>query len=377
MKDKIRILRVVGRMDRGGLETIIMNTYRAVDRAELQFDFVVHTKVQCAYDAEITSLGGRIFSVPKYLVWNHLGYVRWWNDFFRNHPEYRVVHGHMRSTASIYLRIAKKYGRTTIAHSHSTSSGKGIKAILRSTLQLFIKNYADHLLACSVPAGKWLFGKNIVNAPNFHVIPNGIDSTKFAYNTNIRAQYRKELNIDDNMVVIGNVARFHELKNHIFLLAVFQHFLKVRPNSLLLLVGDGNLKGQIIERARVLNLDSNLRMIGSRNDVHGLMQAMDILVFPSSYEGFGNVVVEAQAAGLPVIASNGVPTEVKITDLVTFVSLEAPYEQWVSAILDKLNIIARPVTTDQIRVAGFDVHNITGWYADFYKKLHNGRNSGS
>ena len=142
-KEPIRVLRVVGRMDRGGLETIIMNCYRITDRTKIQYDFVVHTEDECMYDKEIEQLGGRIYRVPRYRYINHREYCKAWEKFFDEHKEYNIVHGHIRSTASIYLRIAKQYGMITIAHSHGVSSGKGIKALIKNYLQKDIKKYSD------------------------------------------------------------------------------------------------------------------------------------------------------------------------------------------------------------------------------------------
>lgn len=370
MVECIRILRVVGRMDRGGLETIIMNTYRTIERDQMQFDFVMHTNDECAYCEEIRSLGGRIFHAPKYRVWNHFEYVRFWKQFLRQHPEYKVIHGHVRSTASIYLWVAKTYGLVTIAHSHNTSSGNDIKAMIRTILQIWIKKHADYLLACSIPAGQWLFGVSVGDLSNFYVVPNGINSQRFAYNRAERNKYRSEFNINEGTILIGNVARFHEQKNHIFLLNVFAQYLHTQPNAQLLLVGDGALKSEIQSSASKLFVSDKIIFTGSRSDVQGFLHAMDVFVFPSVYEGFGNAVVEAQAAGLPVIASDRVPQEVKITNLVTFVSLDAPISEWVAAIDCALKTKHRAITTDQICGAGFDVQSVAAWYFDFYQRLH-------
>jgi glycosyltransferase involved in cell wall biosynthesis len=364
----VRVLRVVGRMNRGGLETIIMNAYRIIDREKLQFDFVVHTEEECAYDEEIRSLGGRIFNMPSYNGKNHFQYVKAWRNFFQEHPEYKVIHGHVRSTASIYLKIAKGFGLTTIAHSHNTSSGRNLQAIVKNALQLPIRYYADYLFACSTPAGKWLFGENVTSKSNFKVIPNGIDSQKYTYNPEISAEVKRDFGIGDE-VVIGHVGRFHKQKNHLFLLSVFKEINRKNPNTILMLVGEGSLRNQITKQVEECGLTNKVIMTGSRNDVPRLMQAMDIFVFPSLFEGFGNVIIEAQAAGLPCIVSSTIPKEVELTSLVDFVPLNKSAEFWASKILSKLSRkVERTNTAGQIIMAGFDVYPIAKWYQDFYIK---------
>lgn len=365
MSNPVRILRVVGRLDIGGLETIIMNMYRIIDRDKLQFDFVMHTQDECAYCEEIRSLGGKIYSVPQYTGRNHFKYIKAWNDFFKEHKEYRLVHGHVRSTASIYLPIAKKFGLTTIAHSHSTSSGQGLSSFVKDILQMPIRFEADYLLACSLPAGKWLFGNNVVKKQNFKVIPNGIDVNKYIFNISIREEVRKEFDIH-NQIVIGHVGRFHKAKNHSFLLSTFKKINSINPNTVLMLVGDGELRKQITEQISALSLNNKVILTGSRRDVPRLLQAMDVFVFPSFFEGFGNAVIEAQAAGLPCIVSDNIPCEVKVTDLVEFLPLNNNVEYWALKIMRKINDSKRENTSEYISSAGYDVRPIAKWYQEFY-----------
>ncbi|WP_442594315.1 glycosyltransferase family 1 protein [Neobacillus sp. D3-1R] len=366
MSSPIRVLRVVGRLDRGGLETIIMNAYRIIDREKLQFDFVVHTEDECIYNEEIRSLGGRIYSVPTYNGKNHFQYVKAWKEFFQTHPEYKVIHGHVRSTASIYLRIAKNFGLTTIAHSHNTSSGMNLQAIAKNVLQLPIRYSADYLFACSTPAGKWLFGENVVNKSNFKVIPNGIQSNKYIFNSDIREEVKKEFNIT-NEIVVGHIGRFHQQKNHSFLISVFKKIHEQNPNTILMLVGEGNLREKVTNQIKDYGLEDKVIMTGSRNDVHRLLQAMDIFVFPSHFEGFGNVIIEAQASGLPCVISNTIPSEVEVTNLVKFIDLDKSTDYWAKEVLTKINeSLYRRDTSEEIIKAGFDVFPIAKWYEEFY-----------
>ena len=163
MVEPIRILHVLGALNRGGAETMVMNIYRNIDRNRVQFDFIVHTNEKCDYNDEIINLGGKIYSMPRYNGKNHIKYKKAWNNFFKRHIEYKIVHGHMRSTAAIYLSIGKKHGLKTIAHSHSTASrGNKFEKLVKNVLQIPLRYTANYLFACSEEAGKWLFGKKAI-----------------------------------------------------------------------------------------------------------------------------------------------------------------------------------------------------------------------
>lgn len=353
-------------MDRGGLETIIMNTYRIIDREKIQFDFVMHTTDKTHYSAEIETLGGRIYSVPAYTVKNHAAYVRAWNCFFREHPEYKIVHGHMRSTASIYLPIAKKYGCTTISHSHSTSSGKGFSALVKDILQKRIK--ADYYLACSLPAGEWLFGKKRCSMPNFKVVPNGIDGKKFSFSEEKRERIRGELGLDGKFA-IGNVSRLIKAKNHLFLLDIIKELKPLVPNAVLVLVGDGEERENIEKRIKELGIEDDVIMTGVRGDIGDILCAFDVFLFPSIFEGFGNAVTEAQASGLKCIVSDTVPEEVRITPLVEFCPINEGVGVWIEK-LKNVKTENREKYSEQIIEGGYDVTSIAEWYTEFYTRCH-------
>jgi len=219
--DFIRIVHVIGNMNLGGAETLLMSLYRNIDREKLQFDFIVHTNDECVFDKEITILGGRIFHCPRYTVKNHRYYVKWWIEFFKNHYEYRIIHGHQRSTASIYLSIAKRFGLITIAHSHSISSrGNIIEKNIKKAIQLKIRNVADWFMACSPEAGEWLFGKEIVKANNFIWMKNAIDIDSYSFDIKIRNEIRNKFNLTSE-ILFGHVGSFTAEKNHKYLVEVF------------------------------------------------------------------------------------------------------------------------------------------------------------
>ncbi|KIO68278.1 hypothetical protein B4064_1768 [Caldibacillus thermoamylovorans] len=367
MKKPIRVLQVFARMDRGGAETMIMNLYRKIDRSKVQFDFIVHTNDKCAYDDEIRMLGGRIFRIPKYTGSNHMTYMKSWMNFIKSHPEYRIIHGHVRSTASIYLRIAKKFGLITIAHSHNTSSGKGISAIVKNVLQYPIKYIADYMFSCSIEAGKWLFGKNVTKKDNFYILCNAIDLKKFSYNKTIRDKLRKDLKIQDKFV-LGHVGRFHAQKNHSFIIDIFKEVYDRNQNSVLLLVGDGELRTSIENKIKKFKLEDNVIFTGVRTDIPELLQAMDVFLFPSLYEGLPVTLVEAQASGLVCIVSDNITNEINLTELVVPTSLNSSSEYWANIVLKYNNDYKRKNTYEKIKNNGYDINQTVKWLESFYLK---------
>ncbi|NMA64612.1 MAG: glycosyltransferase family 1 protein [Clostridiaceae bacterium] len=364
----IRILHVLGRLDRGGAETMVMNWYRNIDRTKIQFDFVVHTEEECAYNDEILALGGKIHSIPRYTGSNHIYYKRCWKDLFKKYPEYRIVHGHVRSTASIYLRIAKKAGLIAIAHSHSTSSGKGFSAIIKAFLQYRIRYIADYFFACSETAGKWLFGEKTCEKETFYYLKNAIDTKEFAFKEKVRNRKRKELGIVDKFVV-GHVGRFSHSKNHDFLIDIFKEASKDYEDMMLMLVGDGELRAVIEAKVSSLGMKKSVIFAGVRADINELLMAMDVFLFPSLYEGLGIVLIEAQAVGLPCIVADTIPQEAYLTPLLTCAPLEKPAGEWADKILSLKGKHVRIDMSEKIRKAGYDVRENASWLEEFYTRI--------
>ncbi len=364
--EPIRILHVFGEMNRGGAETLIMNIYRNIDREKIQFDFVVHTDKKCAYDDEIVSLGGKIHRVPKYRGKNHFEYVREWKKFIDNHSEYKIMHSHIITTAIFYLGYAKKRGMTTIVHSHSISSGKGMANKVKDIFQIPLKwsNKLDYRFACSKTSGKWLFGDK-----QFKIINNAIDSEKFAFSVKVRDEIRTKLNISDEFVV-GNVARFHPLKNHLFLLDIFSEIAKSKPNAILLLLGDGDFREQIEIKINELNLTNNVKILGAVENVNDYLMAADLFLFPSLSEGLGVVLIEAQATGLECLTSDKVvPIEAKVTDLLEYVPLEKSAKIWAEKCLGHATGYERKNMTDIIVANGYDIKTVTEELEKFYLQI--------
>lgn len=364
--EKICILHVIGIMNRGGAETMIMNLYRNIDRTKVQFDFVENEGEEAAFDAEIRSLGGRIYRCPRYRGKNHFTYTKWWNTFFESHKgEYPIVHGHIGSTAAIYLSVAKKHGAYTIAHSHSAGIGSGLyRAFAYPT-----RYVADHFFACSRDAGVSRYGNKVGNdGKRCQVLNNAIDTKKFVFNDTINQEMRNRLHIAKDALVIGHVGRFVDAKNHLFLIDVFEQIYKRKANAVLLLVGDGELRPPIEAAIAQKQLENAVVMTGVQPNVWEYYQAMDVFVFPSVYEGLPVSMVEAQAAGLPCCISTNVPRETAITDLVEFIPLENGAAHWANRVLSRANDHRRNMRSE-IENAGFDVSATSKWLEDFYTKV--------
>lgn len=362
--EPIRVLHVVTYMGRGGLETMLMNYYRQVDRQKIQFDFLVHRKERWDYDDEIEGMGGRIYRLPRLNPWS-LEYKRSINRFFAEHHEYCIVHSHLDCMSSIPLKAAKRAGvPVRIAHAHSTSQDKNVKYLLKLFYRNQISNYATRLMACGTEAGDWMFG-----GENFKILNNAIDAKRYVYDRDVRDRMRTKFGIKSNEFVVGHVGRFSPPKNHEFLVDVFAEISKQRPSKLLL-VGDGSLRSNIEQKVKRLGLEAAVIFTGRRSDVANLLQAMDVFVFPSVYEGLGMATIEAQAAGLPCFVSNGVPMECDLTGLVRQIPLSMSAKAWAHEVIGAQNI-ERHNTYDTIKAKGYDIINNAEKLQDFY--LETGR----
>ncbi len=366
MAEPIRILHVLGGLSIGGTESRIMDLYRCVDREKMQFDFLIHTDKEQHFEKEIEKMGGKIYRVPRFLVYNWFGYKKKLKQFFSNHHEFRAVHGHMTSTAAIYLPIAKKAGiPITIAHARSAGVDSGLKGWITRLLRLSLHKKADYLLTCSKEAGYAVYGKKCMDSGAVEIVPNAIDALKYCYDPVLRKQKREELGIGDKWV-IGHVGSFREAKNHTFLIRIFKEILAKRPDAVLLLVGDGPLRPQIEEQVRSLGMEERVLFCGRQSRVNGYYQAMDFLVFPSLYEGLPGTVVEAQVAGLNCLVSDHVTKEVGITKAVTFMELNRPAEDWADFVVKNAEY-TRESLYEEVCKAGFDITTQLKRYQEIYK----------
>ena len=357
----IRVLQVATYMGRGGLESMIMNYYRHIDREKVQFDFLVHRQFRADYDDEIESLGGRIYRLPQLIPWSG-SYKKALNRFFVDHPEYKIVHVHQDCLSSVILRAARQHGvPVRIAHSHNSSQDKNLKYPIKLYYRRQIPTYATHLFACGQDAGIWMF-----RGKPFQILNNAIDAKKYRFDPAQLKQIREEFEIPAGSFVIGHVGRFALQKNHKFLIDIFAEVQKRQADARLLLVGDGDLRSAMESKVTSLGLSEKVIFAGVRSDVADLMQAMDVFVFPSLYEGLPVTMIEAQAAGLPCIISDKVPPECILTEgLVDVMPLSASPETWAEKILAK-RAIPRTDRRAEIAAHGFDITTEAVKLQEFY-----------
>ena len=285
--EKIIIAHIMGKWNGGGVESVVMNYYRNIDRNKIQFHFLCDEDSTDIPYEEIEKLGGKVIVIPPYQK-----LFKYQKELYRIFKEnnYKIVHSHINALSVFPLRIAKKAGvPIRIAHSHSTSNKKEWKKnILKMILRPLSKLYANNYFACTEYAGTWLFGKKVVERKELNVINNAIDLKKFEFNENTRKALREELGIKDDTLIIGHVGRFMKQKNHEFLVEVFNEVYKKNQNTLLILIGQGPLLSEIKEKAINLNIEDKIKFIGQVTDVEKYYNIMDIFLFPSIYEGLRN-----------------------------------------------------------------------------------------
>lgn len=356
MKEPIRVLCVFSTLDRGGAETMCMNLYRHMDRGRIQFDFVEHTEKKCAFEEEILALGGRIYRVPRLTKINVIQYCQWWKNHFRMHPEHRLVHGHFYTVSGIYLTIARQEHRVAIAHAHIAE----IRSPFRKMLIFPIKYIADYRFACGKEAGRLFFGKR-----SYTVLNNAVDTEKFIYDQSVRMKIRKDLGIEDDTLVTGSVANLIEQKNPRGIINIFRSIKAGNSSAILLWLGDGPLRGQTEELIKKYDLQKSVRLLGNRNNVNEYLQAMDVFILPSYFEGLPVSLIEAQAAGLQCYVSDRVTREADITGLCTFLPIDDS-KAWADKIL-RGKLVHQNTLSAVVR-AGYDIKTTSAWLEEFYFK---------
>lgn len=369
-EEPIRVAHIIGKWLGGGVESVVMNYYRHIDRSKIQFDFLCDEDSTNIPYEEIEQLGGRVILIPPYQK-----VFKYQKELIRIFKEnnYKIVHSHINTLSVFPLRAAKKAGvKVRIAHSHSTTNKKEWKKnLLKQVLRPFSKVYATNYMCCSELAGRWLFGDKAYNSGQVYLLNNAIDLDKFKYNEKLRKEKRKELGISGNTLVIGHIGRFVAQKNHTFLIDIFNEVHKKNPNSLLLLVGQGPLKEEIENKVKELELDDSVRFLGQRNDANELYQAFDVFCLPSLYEGLPVVGVEAQASGLLCILSNAMTKETKVLDITKFISLNNTPEEWADSILDDVKRYKRIDTSKEMTSKNFNIKEEAKKLEKYYLNLYN------
>lgn len=371
LQNKVKVLMFVDRMRHGGIQQFILENVKHMDLTKLTIDVLTLDDGQnYPLEQEVQDVGANFYKLKGVWVqtpYDYITYAKAIQKFFQQHSGYKVIHMNASSKNFILLRYAKRYGiPVRIAHSHNIDfqTNNIIKKCAGNIFKIILNKYATDYFACSKLAGKWLFGKKYVEQGKVIVIHNAVDFEKFQFNKEIREIVRNELRISNDALLIGNVGRFTLQKNHIFLLDIFNEIQK-KKDAVLILIGIGELEAEIREKVQILNLTDKVIFAGFRNDVYKVLQAMDVFLLPSLYEGLPIVGVEAQANGLPIFTSKDVVTnEVKISDSLTFISLEKTAENWAEIILQ--SDLTRRDTKEQLKKAGYFIEDAAKALSKFY-----------
>ncbi|WP_271400415.1 glycosyltransferase family 1 protein [Salinicoccus roseus] len=363
----IRVLHVVSGLGSGGVESLLYNYYKYIDKNEIFFEFITH-RPQGLYEKKLLNMGNCKI--------HHI-------SFRREHPirsafeaykifkasDSSIVHFHGNKEVCLQLLaafIARK--KIRIVHSHNPVLGKNIiKRSINNLIKFFLSIFATNFMASSQIISDTSFKNNQRNKEKPIVMKNAIDVEQYTFSESKREQIRKELGVEEKFV-IGNIGRFTYQKNHTFIIDIFSKVYKKNENSVLLLIGEGEGKQKIERKVKELGLEKAVRFLGVRSDIPDLMQAMDVFLFPSNFEGLGIVLIEAQASGLQCIASKKViPKETNITDFIEYISLEESSENWANAVLRYGQGYKRKNTSEQIKIAGYDLLEQSKWLENYYK----------
>ncbi len=353
-KQPLRIGMIMGKMLGGGVEAVIMNYYRHIDRSKIQFDFICDEDSTDIPYEEIEKFGGRVILCPPYQKLPR--YIKELKKIFKEN-KYRIVHSNINTLSVFPLYAAKKAGvPIRIAHSHSTTNKKEKKKnLLKQLLRPLSKRYATDYFCCSELSGRWLFSDKEYDKGNVFLLNNAIDLDKFKYNEKTRKEKRKELNIKDDIKVIGHLGRFVEQKNHRFLIDIFNEIHKIDKKTLLLLAGQGPLMDEMKQKVKDLDIDNSVKFLGQRSDAAELYQAFDLFLLPSLYEGLPVVGVEAQASGNLCYLSDDMTKETKVLDSTKFMSLSQSAKEWADNILKDLKTYKKHDTKKEVSDYGFNI----------------------
>lgn len=346
-----KVLFISQYLNRNGTEAFMMSVFRGVDRTRFQIDFLLYTKQETDYSREVEAAGSKVYRVTSRRESPYKWYKELYTFFKLHSAEYQAIHfcgNHVNAMAPIYF--AYHFGvPVRIVHAHNSfARGSFVKLchVLNRTLS---RRMSTHHLACSDLAAKWFFGKHPAQ-----IVKNGIDLERFAFDPKVRSSMRESLGLDQKDVVIGHVGAFRVEKNHRQILRIFHQFLEKEPNARLVLIGDGALLDEARLLAEQLAIVDKVHFLGLRSDVDMLMQAMDLFLMPSTFEGLPFVLIEAQTAGLPCVISDVISKDIALTSLVHYCSLNAPLACWVSAMQKALEE-PREDKSDEVKRAGYSV----------------------
>lgn len=364
-----KVLYIMGSEPVGGIGSVVKNYQSYFCSDKIRVDFIVfEPEEDTPFNREVKKNGSVVYLFPRLCTKNLLKIFILLQRFYRTHEgEYKIVHIHSPNIAWLCFFHAKHYGiKYRIVHSHATSyADKKIKALRNKILCMPIKYGANIYMACSWAAGEFLFGEK--NSSKIIIVKNAIDCNKYKFSPEIRRQMRETLGIHDN-IVIGHVGRFCEQKNHEFLIEIFARIIELESRAMLLLVGDGPLKERIMKIVKEKGLVDKVWFLGTREDVDKLLQAMDVFVMPSLFEGLPLVGVEAQAAGLPCVVSTEVTRELDM-GCTFYMDLSESTEKWAEKVLEQCASTDRMQGAELVSKAGYDIEIAARKLENFYTNL--------
>ncbi len=363
MSRKIKVLHIVGAMYPGGMENFIMNIYTNIDRDRFHFDFAVHDIKENGYEPEIEKMGGKVFLLPR-MTRHPLKNLTTLKKIVAEEKYDIVIRHTANALIAPQLLVAKRQGAITICHSHNETDPKKTAHFLG---RLLLLPSTDIRLACSENAGKWMYGNK-----SFEIINNAIDLKKFSFDPDKRKKVIDEFNLSGKHIY-GHVANFIASKNHLFLLDVFRKIADIDDDAVLICLGEGNLKSEIVDKIKSLNLEQKVILAGIRHDADNFFSAFDVMLFPSFFEGLPLTLIEAQVSALPILMSDTITKTVIVTDnLVTPKSLSDGADSWAAEaikIRDNTKVLERICQKESIRKHGYDLEQLVSWYEDFLTKV--------
>lgn len=368
----IRILHSVSNMDRAGIETMLMNYYRHIDRNIVQFDFLCNKQKPGAYDDEIEKLGGRIFHTPGLNPAKYPEYLAYMKKLFADYPEYRVIEAH-NGALGVYALHAAKVNQVPVRifHAHGASITRDWKLPIKLVCKALLPVNMNQHFSCGEAAARCYFGDKVVDNHHYVLVPNAIEVERFTFQPELRKRIRQKYGLD-NKHVIGHIGRFMTQKNHSFLIDVFVEVAKQDPEAVLVLLGDGELQQDIQNKVSEKGLDKKVYFEGNVGNANEWYNAFDVFVLPSVWEGLPVVGVEAQANDLPCVFSDSITQEIAMTEKIDFLSLTAPISEWASVIIAKFTDTKRNdntrIITDHRYNIEFEAEKLQALYLKLYEE---------
>lgn len=366
---KIKILHMVRELEIGGIQSLIINIYEHIDKEEFQFDFLVSSKG--VLDEKLKKMGSKIFYTPYITEVGPYKYSKNLEKFFLEHTEYKIIHLHFDQFSGLIAKISRKMGiKVIISHAHIMNNTTNfLGKLYKKYLQKDLIKYSTNYLACSRSAAQWLF-KEMANEAI--ILKNGINIEKFKFDVNERKKIRQQLGIDETTIVYGNIGRLSKEKNQEFVIKIFQELCKVNNDSVLIIVGEGDLRKKLERKIKNLNLQDKILLLGNRKNVASIYSAMDILIFPSLFEGLGIALIEAQMCGVQCYASSIIPKETNITKHIKYIDLKCSAKEWANIILNNELDVIECRLKKTISNSDYDIKNTAKFLTDFYKKAMQG-----